>query len=645
MIPFLPASPALPAAPQPGTSTAQTDRAMGPNDGSVDFAKFLFGSPAQQRTADAVLLTVSQSTSDEQADVDMIEQYGAPDNIAPDVTPGAVGEAISTDFTRPGPISLTETETVRDAAIWQSRFTPFDTPAARADGSRKPSEVPPSAPQTPLPDRANASAAVVPARPTELGPLVRPTAGPVVHGNRPISNDIGQTPKAQGAAAASANADPATESAVVAARSDTPDAQTGLPSLSANSQKPDDPTNPIGRRAVSDHNTPKADAVSRYGAGDGATPANPAPLSSPRTVAPAVPLKPGGIAADLAAPVAQYAVAAPTATYLRPTVDLVETTHRAHPAPTTKDDGVFDTDRKPGPDRGSTPGAIDRPAPSKPDSPKNSFAGPVTQAVPVPADAGPYGRSHLSTAALVDGPGPAKGPSAVDAARIVASLPVVGLSKSPSWQPAPPEAAPSTATRPSADSATLPATTSVISQPVAAPAVPTGQRTIAETSARLLQGDPTPRADLAVPADRPALHSVAQVTTTPTEQARMVAQQIAQALPSTLPGTTEITLQPEELGRVRMTLSVQDGALTLMIQTDRPETSDLIRRHLDQLGQTFRQMGFDSLNLGFAGSAQRGVPFATATPDTAPDEGEPAPMQVLDPRPAVRTDGRLDLRM
>ena len=125
----------------------------------------------------------------------------------------------------------------------------------------------------------------------------------------------------------------------------------------------------------------------------------------------------------------------------------------------------------------------------------------------------------------------------------------------------------------------------------------------------------------------------------------MVAQQIAQALPSTLPGTTEITLQPEELGRVRMTLSVQDGALTLMIQTDRPETSDLIRRHLDQLGQTFRQMGFDSLNLGFAGSAQRGVPFATATPDTAPDEGEPAPMQVLDPRPAVRTDGRLDLRM
>ena len=41
-----------------------------------------------------------------------------------------------------------------------------------------------------------------------------------------------------------------------------------------------------------------------------------------------------------------------------------------------------------------------------------------------------------------------------------------------------------------------------------------------------------------------------------------------------------------------MTLATHDGTLTLAIHTDRPETIDLMRRHIDQLAQDFRDLGF-----------------------------------------------------
>jgi flagellar hook-length control protein FliK len=62
---------------------------------------------------------------------------------------------------------------------------------------------------------------------------------------------------------------------------------------------------------------------------------------------------------------------------------------------------------------------------------------------------------------------------------------------------------------------------------------------------------------------------------------------------------TEIALSPQELGRVRMSVIAEDGAITVNILTERPETLDLMRRHIDQLGQTFRAMGYDSINFAF----------------------------------------------
>ena len=63
----------------------------------------------------------------------------------------------------------------------------------------------------------------------------------------------------------------------------------------------------------------------------------------------------------------------------------------------------------------------------------------------------------------------------------------------------------------------------------------------------------------------------------------------------------EISLRPEELGHVRMSLSMTDAGMTLVISAERPETLDLMRRHIDQLAQEFRRLGYDTIGFAFGG--------------------------------------------
>lgn len=108
------------------------------------------------------------------------------------------------------------------------------------------------------------------------------------------------------------------------------------------------------------------------------------------------------------------------------------------------------------------------------------------------------------------------------------------------------------------------------------------------------------------------------------ELPRAVAQQLAEVLPRANRTGVEITLSPEELGRVRLTVSTTDSGATLMVVADRPETMDLIRRHLDILVQTFRDQGYSGLNvsLGNHGNStfnQRG--FVETGPTRADGSG------------------------
>jgi flagellar hook-length control protein FliK len=84
--------------------------------------------------------------------------------------------------------------------------------------------------------------------------------------------------------------------------------------------------------------------------------------------------------------------------------------------------------------------------------------------------------------------------------------------------------------------------------------------------------------------------------------AQSVGVQIATALSSLPDRPVELALSPEELGKVRMTLTHgHDGGISVAVQAERPETLDLMRRNIDQLASDFRDMGYSSIDFSFSG--------------------------------------------
>lgn len=88
-------------------------------------------------------------------------------------------------------------------------------------------------------------------------------------------------------------------------------------------------------------------------------------------------------------------------------------------------------------------------------------------------------------------------------------------------------------------------------------------------------------------------------------------------------GSLELSLRPEDLGRVRLTFSGPDHALAVTISTERPETLDLMRRHLDALAADLRDSGYGRLDFSFADDGQN---------QSAPDDDRP-PVDIAEPAP------------
>jgi len=130
-----------------------------------------------------------------------------------------------------------------------------------------------------------------------------------------------------------------------------------------------------------------------------------------------------------------------------------------------------------------------------------------------------------------------------------------------------------------------------------------------------------------------------------------VARQIAQALTDAgrdagVP--LDLALDPPELGRVRLSFTEANGTLTLAIAVERPETAELMRRHITLLSEEFARAGLDapSVNISQDGADGRQAPrapLAAAAPPVADSQrvsaGDPA-----DPSQAVPRGG-LDLRL
>ncbi len=67
------------------------------------------------------------------------------------------------------------------------------------------------------------------------------------------------------------------------------------------------------------------------------------------------------------------------------------------------------------------------------------------------------------------------------------------------------------------------------------------------------------------------------------DHAPRVIQVIADAARALQDRPVEVTLNPEELGRVRLTLRSVDGSMSVSVAVERPETLDLLRRNIDML--------------------------------------------------------------
>ncbi|MGD9917175.1 MAG: flagellar hook-length control protein FliK [Paenirhodobacter sp.] len=129
-----------------------------------------------------------------------------------------------------------------------------------------------------------------------------------------------------------------------------------------------------------------------------------------------------------------------------------------------------------------------------------------------------------------------------------------------------------------------------------------------------------------------------------------VSQQITQAMSGSGDRPVELTLSPEELGKVRLTLHSHDATITVAVQAERTDTLDLLRRNIDLLARDFREIGYGDVSFSFGEQASGGYKPDSSLPDPyAERESDPAPrfqtasVAVLSP---VRDpSGGLDLRM
>lgn len=67
-------------------------------------------------------------------------------------------------------------------------------------------------------------------------------------------------------------------------------------------------------------------------------------------------------------------------------------------------------------------------------------------------------------------------------------------------------------------------------------------------------------------------------------------------------GSVEVTLKPDDLGRMSLRLETVGAITQVLILTERADTQDLVKRHIELLHTQLADMGFENLSFGFGGS-------------------------------------------
>ena len=91
----------------------------------------------------------------------------------------------------------------------------------------------------------------------------------------------------------------------------------------------------------------------------------------------------------------------------------------------------------------------------------------------------------------------------------------------------------------------------------------------------------------------------------------------------------EIVLNPSELGSVKMTIATNDAGSSVALQVERPETLELVNRHLDMLRRELKNVGWSAASIsleassaesGDLGGGELGFPVPQVLQDTDPTD-------------------------
>lgn len=131
---------------------------------------------------------------------------------------------------------------------------------------------------------------------------------------------------------------------------------------------------------------------------------------------------------------------------------------------------------------------------------------------------------------------------------------------------------------------------------------------------------------------------------TPQNLPLSIARQISEATRNASDGTTEITLNPAELGRVRMSFSPTEAGMMVVLSVERPEVLELMKRHIEDLSQEFQSAGFGMTSFDFSGGG-------SDTPNERGGSGphinttDAAPEVDVSVRPSLLRTSQLDIRL
>ncbi len=131
------------------------------------------------------------------------------------------------------------------------------------------------------------------------------------------------------------------------------------------------------------------------------------------------------------------------------------------------------------------------------------------------------------------------------------------------------------------------------------------------------------------------------------DTARAILTQLADAVRQHAPGKVEVSLHPEELGRLLLVFTEGETGLSVTVSADRAETLDLLRRHSALLEAELRSLGYEDAAFTFADGSGQGQ-ASSDSPDQTADRGDNADpsqgAQQSSPKARAVSEG-LDLRL